>query len=68
MPKQNNIVTKNYLDTKLKELKQALDEKLDWLIGEYRKHAEEHILLSNKVSEHSDRLEVVEEKLDVGIK
>lgn len=43
----------------------GIDEKLDWLIGKYKNHDEEHTLLNGKVSEHSDRLEIVEEKLGI---
>ncbi|MEK7129966.1 MAG: hypothetical protein AAB803_03015 [Patescibacteria group bacterium] len=43
----------------------TLDEKLDWLMGKYQAHDEEHTLLNGKVSDHSDRLEVIEEKLSI---
>ncbi|MEK7065493.1 MAG: hypothetical protein AAB961_00735 [Patescibacteria group bacterium] len=43
----------------------TVDEKLDWLIGKYKSHDEEHILVNGKLSDHSDRLEIVEEKLGI---
>jgi hypothetical protein len=39
-----------------------LDEKLDWLIGAYKKFDEEQILLSNKLSDQDERLEKLEKK------
>lgn len=40
-------------------------EQLDWLVGKYRNHEEEHTLLNGKVAEHSDRIEVIEEKIGI---
>jgi len=42
-----------------------LNVKLDWLIGEYKKFDEEYTLLSNKVSKHGDKLEIIEKKLGI---
>lgn len=42
-----------------------LNEKLDWIIGKYQSHDEEHILLNGKVSEHSDDIEVIKQKLHI---
>ena len=42
-----------------------LNEKLDWLIGAYKKFDEEHTLLSNKVSSIEDRLNTTEGKLKI---
>ena len=77
MLKQNNTITKPYFDLKfqgieekfqrLEEKFQRLEEKLDWLIGRYRAHDEEHTLLNGKASDHSDRLEILEEKLGIVI-
>ena len=47
-----------------KEL-QRLDDKLDWLIGAYKKFDEEQTLLNGKVSNHTDNLEVINEKLGI---
>jgi len=50
------------------DIKQKLDplnDKLDWLIGAYKKFDEEHTLLSNKTSDHDDRLEKIEKKLGI---
>ena len=73
MARQNDYVTKSYFDEqfdkileKLKKL-DVVTEKLDWLMGKYRNHDEEHTLLNNKVSEHSDQLEVINEKLGITI-
>lgn len=50
---------------KIDQKMQSLDEKLDWLIGAYKKFDEEHTLLGARVSDHSDRLEVIEKKLRI---
>lgn len=42
-------------------------EKIDWLIGKYNAHEEEHTLLNNKVSDHSDNLELINAKLGIQI-
>lgn len=71
MTKQNDYVTKVHFDEvigKISEKLKKLDkmgEQLDWLVGKYQAHDEEHTLLNGKVSDHSDRLEVIEEKLTV---
>lgn len=74
MAKQNDYVTKTYFDEvigkiseKLKKLDKIdkISEQLDWLIGKYKAHDEEHTLLNGRVSDHSDRLEVIEEKLSI---
>ncbi|MEK7587920.1 MAG: hypothetical protein AAB457_03825 [Patescibacteria group bacterium] len=70
MLKQNNTITKPYFDLKfqgIEEKFQRLEEKLDWLIGRYRAHDEEHTLLNGKASDHSDRLEILVEKLGIVI-
>lgn len=64
MPTQNYVTT-DYFDKVLKEKFDKVMEKLDWLIGKYRSHEEEHILLNNKVSEHSDNLEEINQKLGI---
>lgn len=61
MPKQNDSVPKKYFEEKFNQV----IEKLDWLIGKYNAHDEEHVLLNNKVSEHSDQLEVINNKLGI---
>jgi hypothetical protein len=61
MPKNNIYITKSYFDEGIGKL----EEKLDWLIGKYKGHDDEHTLVNGKLSEHSDRLEVVEEKLGI---
>jgi len=73
MPKQNNFVTREYFDEKFGQVEKKLKkldwilEKLDWLIGKHRDHEEEHTLISGKLSEHSDRLEKVEDKLGITV-
>jgi len=42
-----------------------LDEKLDWLMGKYKDLDEEHILITGRLSENTDRLEIVEQRLGV---
>ena len=61
MPKNNLYVTKAYFDERIGKL----DEKLDWLIGKYKSHDEEHTLINGKLSEHSVRLEIAEDKLGI---
>lgn len=46
---------------------QTVDEKLDWLIGKYQSHDEEHILINGKLSDHSDRLETIEERMGIAV-
>lgn len=71
MPKQNYFVTKAYFDEKFGQVEEKLKkldwvlEKLDWLIGKYNSHDEEHTLLNNKVSEHTDDLETIKQKLGI---
>lgn len=42
-----------------------LDEKLDWLIGAYKKFDQEYTLISDKVSEHTDKIEHIEHRLGI---
>ena len=76
MPKQNDLVTQSYLDQKLEEFFETkfdainkrfdkLMQKLDWFTGKYTKFDEEQNLISSRVADHSDRLEVVEKKLGI---
>ncbi len=68
MNKQNGYVTKIHFDQVIGKVDEKLDKmskQLDWLIGKYQTHDEEHTLLNGRVSDHSDRLEVVEEKLGI---
>lgn len=65
MKSTDEVLTKEYLDQILKEKFDKVLEKLDWLIGKYSAHEEEHTLLNNKVSEHSDNLEVINDKLGI---
>lgn len=44
-----------------------LDEKLDWLIGAYKKFDEEQTLLSNKVSDLDERTEILEKNSRIGV-
>lgn len=73
MPKQNNFVTKDYFEDKFGKVMEKLDkldkisEQVDWLAGKYQGHEEEHTLLNNKVSEHSDNLEIINEKLGITV-
>jgi hypothetical protein len=81
MKKQADYVTTSHFDAVIEKIFIQLDrldkmseqfskldkitEQLDWLVGKYRNHEEEHILLNGKVSEHSDRIEVIEKKLSI---
>ena len=65
MPNHNNYVTKEHFDQVIKEKFDKVMEKLDWLIGKYKGHDEEHTILNGRVSDHSDRIEVIEEKLGI---
>lgn len=65
MSKQSNYVTQEHFDEVIKEKFDQVMEKLDWLIGKYKAHDEEHTLLNGRVSDHSDRLEIIEEKLGI---
>lgn len=53
--------------TVLEKLKKLdwIAEKLDWLIGKYKGHDEEHILVTGRLSDHSDRLETIEERMGI---
>ena len=42
-----------------------LNDKLDWLIGAYKKFDEEQTLLSNTLSVQNDRLDIIEKKLGI---
>lgn len=61
MTDDNNLVTKKYFDQKIQDIL----EKLDWLIGKYNTHDEEHTLINGQLSDHSDRLEVIEQKVGI---
>lgn len=67
----SDVVTKKHFDEVIEKIQEKLAkldklaEQMDWLIGKYKGHDEEHTLLNGKVSEHSDRLEVIEEKLHI---
>lgn len=56
--------TNNRFDIVDKKLNWII-EKLDWLIEKYNAHEEEHTLLNNKVSEHSDNLDTINTKLGI---
>lgn len=72
----DELVTKSFLEERLNsfrdeiraEIKNGihrLDEKLDKLIGMYKAHEEEQILQGGRISNHEDRLEVIEGKLNI---
>jgi hypothetical protein len=75
MPKQNDYSTKSHFDGSVDILYKRFDdvdkklswiiEKIDWLIGKHQAHEEEHTLLNNNVSEHSNQLEVINAKLGI---
>ena len=74
----NDYVTKSHFDEVIGKIEKKLgridgmsetldkmSEQLDWLVGKYQGHEEEHTLLNNKVSEHSDNLEIINGKLGI---
>lgn len=73
MSKQHDIVTKQYFDEVIENIQKKLSkldklsEQMDWLIGTYKGHDEEHTLINGRLSENSDRLEIIEEKLSISI-
>ena len=42
-----------------------MSDQLDWIVGKYKGHDEEHTLLNHRVSEHSDELELINAKLGI---
>jgi hypothetical protein len=73
MVKQPTFVTTEHFDEVIGTVQEKLtkldklSDQMDWLIGKYKSHDEEHTLLNGQVSEHSDRLETIEEKLHITI-
>ena len=77
MLKQTDYVTKDHFDEKMNRVDEKFNtvdkkidqviEKLDWLMGKHKAHEEEHILLTNKVAEHSDNLELINAKLGIQV-
>ena len=79
MKKKDEIVTKSYLnqrfvefgeeiERRFSELNEKFDKlfvKLDWFMGKYTKLEEEQTLQSGKLSEITDRLKAVEQKVGV---
>lgn len=69
----NDYVTKSHFDEvigtinkKLEKL-DKLSDQMDWLVGQYRNHTEEHELINNRLSKHSDNLEAINQKLGITI-
>ena len=44
-----------------------LDEKLDWLMGKYKELVEEHTLFTGRLSENTDRLETIEQRMGITV-
>jgi len=64
----SNPATQDDVDKLENKLTKKLDfvlEKLDWLIGKYKSHDEEHTLLNGSVNDLTDRVEKVENKLGI---
>ena len=67
----NDSVTKSHFDEVIEKIEKKfnkidkMSEQLDWLVGKYQGHEEEHTLLNNKVSEHTDNLEIINGKLGI---
>lgn len=49
----------------LKKQLKPLDEKLDWIIGEYKKFDEEQTLISAKVTKHENDIEYIQNALGI---
>ena len=58
------VDTMNRIEKKLEKLDWIM-EKLDWLMGKYKGHDEEHILVTGRLSDHSDRIETIEQRLGI---
>lgn len=59
--------TDGKIDSIMEKLKKLdwIMEKLDWLTGKYKGHDEEHILITGRLSENTDRLETIERRLEI---
>lgn len=71
MTNKADYVTKKHFDevtgeinTKLDKLNKMSDQ-LDWIVGKYKGHDEEHTLLNHRLSEHSDNLDTINTKLGI---
>lgn len=56
------------VENKINELHAKFDtlyEKLDWFLGKYTKLDEEQKLISAKVGDHDDRIEIIEKKIGI---
>lgn len=73
---KSNVFTQKMFEQLLGELRtrikedlkgelHKLDGKLDWIVGKYRNHDKEHILLNHRISEHSDNLDIINTKLGI---
>lgn len=76
MANQSNFVTKQHFDEVIEKIHEKLNkldkldklsEQMDWLIGKYEAHDQEHELLNYRVSEHSDNLETINQKLGIQV-
>lgn len=68
MDNKNDYVTRGEFDDAMQKIDKKFDvviEKLDGIAGEFKKFDEEQTLLSNKVSEHTDNLDSINEKLGI---
>lgn len=72
----NDYVTKSHFDETIETINKKLEkldkldklsEQVDWLVGKHQGHGEEHTLLNNTVSEHSDNLEIINGKLGITV-
>lgn len=71
MTKKHTYVTEERFDDTMNRIEKKLEtldwikEKLDWLVGKYKGHDEEHILVTSRLSDHSDRLETIEQRTGI---
>jgi hypothetical protein len=67
---KQSYVTKDHFDKTIELTNEKINkilENVDWLVGAYKKFDEEHTILSDKVSNHSDKLDKIEETLRIQV-
>lgn len=61
--KLDEFVTKDYLDEKVTDFKSEILNAVDEVMGELKDFREEQTLIGNRLSEHSDTLEIHEDRI-----
>lgn len=73
MTKKANYVSEERFDDTMNRIEKKLEkldwiaEKVDWLVGKYKGHDEEHILVTGRLSENTDRLEIIEQRMGITV-